>query len=788
MHPAKEKIMAANTPRSWLGRPVPRNEDFRFLTGRGQYVDDLKVPGMLEAAMLRSPCAHAVIKRIDYSRALELPGVYGVITGEDVVPLIEPARATTYPAGGEWYYIATDRVRHVGEIVAIVAAEDRYIAEDALELIDVEYELLPVVSDPEHAADPDQPILHPESPGTNEVLNETYDFGDIEGAFATADVVVSEKLVVHRHSGVPLEGLAAIASHDPTTGEFTVWANIGNLGRYEIAAKSLRVGQADLRLIVPDVGGSFGIKAWVHQRAVLLAVLSRKVGRPVKWVEDRLEHLAGTHHGMGRIQTVELAARRDGTILGMKMRVIDDQGAYVAVNEPRGPSTLSTVFGPYAIKTLRYECHAVLTNKVPVASNRGYGRVQPNFGLERMIDRLARELNLDPTDVRMKNFIPREAFPYVTPTRTQYDSGDPAALMRGLKDAMGYPGIRAEQERARAEGRVMGIGFATSVEGGGTMSVEVAEIMLSPDGGIQVQTPTLAQGQGHETTIAQIVADRFDVDPRSVHVTVQLDSRTMTYTNLSGTYASRFSATGAPAVHGAAKKLAGQITELAANVMDADPREIAFREGRVVAADGPERSMTLAELARRVHRAPRDFGPAADMSLHASFLWQPPDYRADSGGSATYAFVVQGAIVEIDPETGRIDVKRYYNWEDCGRIINPLIVEGQTMGGVVHGLGWALTEKFVYDEDGQLMTGTFMNYLLQRFTDIPPLTLGHIECPSPYTELGSKGMGEGGVIPAMACIANAVEDAMWDRGGRIMDSHMPPELVLGALRVENRPS
>ena len=775
--------MKASAPRrSWLGQSVLRNEDARFLTGRAQYVDDIRLPGLLEAAMLRSPYAHALIKRIDYSRALEIPGVHGVITGADVVPLIEPARASTYPAGGEWYYIATDRVRYVGDIVAIVAAEDRYIAEDGLEAIDVEYEELPVVSDPEHAADPDQPVLHPEAPGGNEVLNEVYEYGDVDAAFAAADVVVRERLVVHRHSGVPLEGLAAIASHDPTTGEITVWANIGNLGRYEIAARSLRVGQADLRLIVPDVGGSFGIKAWVHQRAVLIAVLARKVGRPVKWVEDRLEHLTASHHGMGRIAIVELAAKRDGTILGMKMRTVDDQGAYVAVNEPRGSGTQSTVFGPYAFKTLRQEYHAVLTNKVPVASNRGYGRVQPNFALERMVDRLARELRMDPTDIRMKNFIPPQAFPYLTPSRTLYDRGDPAALMRQLKEAMDYEGVRREQERARAEGRLIGIGFATSVEGGGPMAVDVAEIMLSPDGRIKVQTPTLAQGQGHETTIAQIVADRFDVDPSKVHVTVQLDSRTMSYTNMSGTFASKFSATGAPAVHGAAKKLAGQLAELAANVLDADPREISFRDGKVIAAGGPERSLTLAELARRVHRAPADFGPA-DLALHSTYLWQPPSVRRDTGGSATYAFVVQGAVVEIDQETGQVSVRRYLNWEDCGRIINPMIVDGQTMGGVIHGLGWTLTEKFVYDDNGQLMTGTFMNYLMSRFTDIPPLSLGHIESPSPYTELGAKGMGEGGVIPAMACVANAVEDAVYHLGARIVDSHLPPELVLRAIQA-----
>jgi 2-furoyl-CoA dehydrogenase large subunit len=744
------------------------------------------LPGLLEAAILRSPYAHALIKRIDYSRALEILGVHGVITGADVVPLIEPARASTYPAGGEWYYIATDRVRYVGDIVAIVAAVDRYIAEDALEAIEVEYEPLPVVSDPEHAADPDQPILHPETPGGNEVLNEVHDYGDVDAAFAEADVVVSERFVVHRHSGVPLEGLAAIASHDPTTGEITMWVNLGNLGRFEIAARTLRVGQADVRLIVPDVGGSFGIKAWVHQRAVLIAVLARKVGRPVRWTEDRLEHLAASHHGMGRITWIDMAAKRDGTILGMKMRALDDQGAYVAVNEPRGVNLVTTMFGPYRIKSLRYETRAVLTNKVPVASNRGYGRVQPTFAVERAIDRVARELGMDTLEIRMKNLIPAESFPYMTPTRVLYDSGDPPALMRKLKDAMDYDGVRREQAEARVQGRLIGIGFGTSVEGGGPMSVDVAEIVLGPDGRLMVQTPTLAQGQGHETTIAQIVADRFDVDPSAVHVTVQLDTRTMSYTNVSGTYASKFSATGAPAVLGATKKLADQLAEMAANVLDADPREIVFRDGKLVAAGGPERSISLPELARRVQRSPSDFGNA-DISLHATYMWQPPiGRRGNSSGSGTYAVVCQGAVVEVDPETGVVKILKYLSWEDCGRVINPMIVEGQAMGGTIHGIGWALTEKFVYDDNGQLLTGTFMNYLMSRFSDIPPLDLGHIECPSPYTELGTKGMAEGGVIPAMACIANAVEDAIHHLGGRIADSHMPPELVLRAIQVGRR--
>lgn len=785
--------------RSWLGQSVLRNEDARFLTGHGQYVDDLRIPGMLEAAMLRSPYAHALIKRIDYSRALDIPGVHGVITGADVMEHIEPATAWTYPAGGSWYYMATDRVRFAGEIVAIVAAEDRYIAEDALEAIEVEYEELPVVSDPEHATDPDEPVLHPGAPGGNEVLNRVWDFGDPDAAFAEADVVVSERLVVHRHSATPLEGLAAIASFDQVTGEATIWTNIGHVARFSAAVEAMRMDNADVRLIVPDVGGSFGLKVYVYQRCVLMTVLSRKVGRPVKWIEDRLEHLAASNHGTGRIAWIELAAKRDGTILGMKMRTLDDQGAYVALTEPFGPLLmLPTLAGPYQFRNLHIECHCVVTNKCPVAPNRGYGRVQPVFALERIVDRLARELGMDPAELRMKNLLPKEWFPYVTPTKFLYDSGDPTTQLRQLRSLMDYDALRKEQAAARAEGRLLGIGLALSVEGGGTPPFDVATVLLGPDGRLMVQAPTIAQGQGHETTIAQIVADRFDVDPHAIHVTVQLDTRSMTYSLGSGTYASRFSSTAGPAVHGAAKKLAEQIAQLAANLLDADPRRLTFCDGCVVAPDGPERSVSLREIAAKVHTSPQVFGEGADLSMQATYFWQWPPATpaavgrsalpggapstAGSRGTITYSFVCHGALVELDPGTGVVKVLKYASSEDCGKIINPMIVRGQILGGLINGLGWALTEDFVYDENGQLLTGTFMDYLPARFTDIPPVALGHIECPTPFSPLGAKGVGEGGAIPPVACIANAVEDAIYHLGGRITDSHLTPELVLRATR------
>ncbi|MBM2812823.1 MAG: aldehyde oxidase, partial [Chloroflexi bacterium] len=626
----------------------------------------------------------------------------------------------------------------------------------------------------------------PEAPGGNEVYHRVQDYGDVDAAFAEADVVVHERFVVHRHSATPLEGLAAIASYEPTTGQTTFWANIGNLGRFTAAARALKLDHADLRLIVPDVGGSFGVKALVHQRAVLLAVLSRKVGRPVKWTEDRLEHLGASHHATSRIAYAELAGKRDGTILGRKIRFIDDQGAYVVLHEPYGPNNMfsSGIASCYTFGNARVEAQCVLTNKCLVYSNRSYGKVQAVFSLERIVDRFARAIDMDPTDVRLKNVIPPEAYPYTTPSGVQYDSGDPGALLRKTKEILDYDSLRRLQADERDRGRLLGIGCALSVESGGPTRMDIATVLLDPDGRLMVQTPTLAQGQGHETTIAQIVGDRFDVDPDSIHVTVQLDSRTMPYTPASGTFASKFSSSGGPAVYGAAQKLADQLAALAANVLDANPKDIEFRDGTIVAADKPERSLSLRKLAEQGYRSPGSFGRGADVSLQATYLWAWPDDKpgARSRGATTFALICHGALVEIDPETGVVTVLKYVSTEDCGRVINPTIVHGQTMGAFVHGLGWALNERLVYDDAGQLLTGTFMDYLPTRFSDVPPLEISLMETPTPFSPLGAKGMAESGSAPPPACIANAVEDAIYHLGGRITDSHLTPETVLRALR------
>ncbi|MBM2811804.1 MAG: molybdopterin binding oxidoreductase large subunit [Chloroflexi bacterium] len=785
--------------RSWIGQRVLRNEDARFLTGQGQYTDDIVLQGMAHAAMLRSPYAHALIKKIDYSKALEIPGVYGVITAEDVVPLIEPEKGSQYPRGGVWYYMATDRVRFVGEIIAIVAAEDRYIAEDALDAIEVEYEELPVVSDPERALDPDQPLIHPDAPGGNEAGVRLWDFGDVDAAFAEADVVVSDRFEHQRHSSTPLEGLAAISSYDPLTNQTTIYANVGNLGRYTAAVKALQVNHSDIRLIVPDVGGHFGVKAWVHQRGVLLAVLSRKVGRSVKWTEDRLEHLAASHHGTGRIGYIEMAAKRDGTILGCRMKLIDDQGGYVSLNEPFSlSSVIADCTSMYRFLNIRIDVSCRLTNRVPVASNRGYGRNQYFFILERIVDRLARELGMDPADLREKNLIPADQIPFNTPSGSMYESGDPPALFEMTKKLLGYDEMRAAQAKARAQGKLLGIGLVGAVEhsgpraqGGGRefglkvsadAAVDVATVQIGPDGKLIVISPTLCQGQGHETTIAQIVGDRFDVNPNDIRVHVRLDSATQAWSPSSGTYGSRFSSTGAGAVYGAARKLGDQLMQLASRHLDVDPADLEFRDGGVAVKGVPDRGISLRQLAATAHVAPNSFGMGSDVGVQATyrFTWDGPDPRTNVS-----AMIWHAALVEVDADTGKVTVLKYVAVEDCGRLINPMIVDGLTMGGVVNGLGWALTEAFIYDENGQLLTGTFMDYLLPKFSDLPELKMGHIETPTPYHELGAKGMGESGTIPPPGCIGNAVEDAIWHLGGRIRDAHLAPETVLKGIREGN---
>jgi CO/xanthine dehydrogenase Mo-binding subunit len=444
------------------------------------------------------------------------------------------------------------------------------------------------------------------------------------------------------------------------------------------------------------------------------------------------------------------------------------------------------VTGPYRFQHARVEARAVVTNKVPVASNRGYGRVQPIFLMERIVDRLARALDMDPADLRRKNFIEPHEYPYRNPSGAYYDSGDPPQLLAKARELLDYDGYRRRQAELRAQGRLVGLGIAMAVELGGPMPLDVATVQLTPDGRLNVQAPTLAQGQGHETTIAQIVGDRFRVDPATVNVTVRFDSATMPYNASSGTYASRFSSSGAPAVYGAARKLAEQLAPLAAKLLEADPADVEFENGVARVRGVPERSVPLRQLANRAHFTPEMFGELSDVGLQATFRWSWPNLNPDttgqSRGAATFTLLCHGAVVEIDPDTGAITILKYVATEDCGRLINPMIVRGQAMGGIVNGLGWALTEDFVYDDAGQLLTGTFMDYLLPRFTDIPPLGLAHVECPTPFSPLGAKGMGEGGAIPPMACIANAVEDAIYHAGGRIRDSHLTPETVLRALR------
>jgi 2-furoyl-CoA dehydrogenase large subunit len=592
--------------------------------------------------------------------------------------------------------------------------------------------------------------------------------------------------------------LAVIASYDPIRNQVTAWANIGNLGRWTAAANALKLSSADLRLIIPDVGGSFGIKAWVHQKLVLMALMSKRVGRPVKWTEDRIEHLAGSHHAMPRICYIDLAAKRDGTLLGMKLRIIDDQGAYVALNEPFGPIQIirSGVTGCYTLDNVRIETESVLTNRCPVASNRGYGRVQYFFPIERAMDRLARALNLDPIELRRKNVIPAERFPYTTVAGAVYDSGDPPALLRKSIELLDVEGARREQAAARHAGRLLGIGVAISAESGGPdqrsaatewdiqprgqLNTDVATIQIGPDGRLVVQTPTVGQGQSHETTIAQIVADQLGVDPALVDVSVHFDSATTPYSTISGTYGSRFHATAAPAVHGAATKLREQLAVLAAKLLEVDAHDVVFADGEAKVAGVPGRSVPLQRLARIAYFAPETFGLGSDLGLQATYRWNWPLARQQS---ATFALLCHAAVVEVDPRTGKVEVLRYVAVEDVGRVLNPQVAIGQTQGGVLHGVGGALLEEFAYDQHGQLLNGTFMDYLVPRFTDAPPLVVRHLEYPTPIGPLGAKGVAEGGSVLPPAVLANAVEDAIAHLGGRINRSYLAPEAVLGAIEA-----
>jgi aerobic carbon-monoxide dehydrogenase large subunit len=749
-----------------IGRPLRRREDPRLLQGRGRYLDDVPLSGALHLTFVRSPHAHAVIKNIEAARARAVSGVAAVMAAADLrlPPIVAEFLGEGYHGAG-WPPLALHRVRFVGEAVAVVAARDRYTAEDASDLIGVDYAPLPVVSSADHALRPDALAIHDGVPG-NIYFRRTYTYGEVEEAFARAPVLVHGTFHHQRLAGSPLEG-RGIAVDWPSGDRLTVWAStqVPHVLRTGLA-RFLGLAESSVRVIVPDVGGGFGPKMNLYPEDLAACAVARLLGRPVKWSEDRRENLLTMTHAREQTIQAAIAADQGGRILGIRAHVVCDTGAYpafpvTAILEPMG--TAQILPGPYHVPALAYTALAVASNKCPSGAYRGVGMGVGVFVVERLLDRVAGAIGLDPAEVRRVNFVRAEEFPHTSASGLVYDSGDYHKTADAALAAFQYAKARAEQARCRAEGRLVGIGLSAFTEytgmGPATFArrgmVEIpgydsATIIVDATGGVRAHVSCPSQGQGHETVFAQLVAGALGLRPSDVQV-APLD------TDLtppgSGTFGSRAVVSGGGALARAAARIKAKAVAIAAHILEASPDDVMTLEGRFFVRGSPSRALSWKDIARSAHGPmtaglPRSWEPG----LEASASYDPPPAAFSNG--------VHVAMVEVDRGTGQIALLRYVIAEDCGPIVNPLIVEGQTHGGLAQGLGETLFEDLRYDANGQPLTVTLMDYLLPAAVETPLVQIVHLETPSQHTEGGFKGMGESATIGAPACIANAVSDAL----------------------------
>jgi carbon-monoxide dehydrogenase large subunit len=761
---------------------VKRLEDPRFLTGRGCYLDDIQLPGLLHAAFVRSPHAHARLSDVDASAALGVPGVVAVLAGRDLAGRVKPLTPRLESEGfaaTAWPALAQSRVRFVGEAVALAAARTPYAAVDGCERVATIYDPLPALGGVEAALAPGAAALHDTVPG-NVLFRRHYSQGDVDGAFARAAVRLRERFDHGRCAAVPLEPRGIVARWED--GRVTIWTGTQIPFVYRtLVARAFGLPESGVRVIVPDTGGGFGQKMHVMPEDLAVAALARAVARPVKWTETRRENLAAASHAREARVELEAAASADGVLLGLRARVVSDAGAYhiyplTQALEPLG--TAAILPGPYRTPAYAYECLAVATNKPPLGAYRGVGMAFAAFAMERALDLLADRLSLDPAEIRRRNLIPRDAYPFASAGGFVYDSGDlPAALEQALELA-GYERLKRERDQARERGRLFGVGIACYTEYTGMGSetyrrrgmVEVpgpesARVEMQADAGVSCYVSFPSQGQGHRTTIAQLVADQLGVPIDRVQVH-PLDTETSPPGT--GTFASRGAVAQAGTAQRAAATVRAKLLTLAAGLLEAHAADLVLRDGRVTVRGVPERGVPVAELARLAHSpAVRDRADATPSGLEATEAFDPP--------AATFSSAVHVATVEVDAETGRVSVRDYTVVEDCGSVINPTIVEGQIHGAVAQGIGEALGEHLVYDDTGQLLTGTLMDYPVPVASALPSFAVRHLETPSPHTPGGVKGMGEGGTVGAPAAIANAAADALRPLGVSVTRLPIRPE-------------
>ena len=769
-------------PQRYVGQAMKRKEDPRLVSGTSTYVDDVVLPGMLHMALARSIHGHARIRRIDTSKAQKLPGVVAVVTGEEVAAHCGPVPcAASIPnmKNAQRQLLAVGKVRFVGEPVAAVVATDKYIARDAADMIEIDYEPLPAVVNPEKAMEPNSPRLYDEF-SDNIAYNFGFESGNTEEAFKNADVIVKERLVNQRLAPVPMEPRGVAATYQAPDNELVVWAStqVPHLLRTHLALM-LHVPENRTRVIAPEVGGGFGCKIDVYAEDGLVCYLAKKTGRPVKWIESRRENMAATIHGRDQIDDVELALKKDGAILGMRVKAIADLGAFYSLFTPMIP-TLTGLLAPgcYKVPALKFNQVGVLTNKMATDAYRGAGRPEATFLIERIMDIAAQKLQMDPAEIRRKNFPKPDEFPFQTSGGVVYDSANYEAALNLALERADYKGLRRKQAELRKQGRYMGIGLSSYVEicamgpsaampGGGW---ETGSVRIERTGNVTVLTGASPHGQGQETTFAQIVADEFGIEPDDV-VTIHGD--TARIPSGIGTFGSRGTAVGGTAMYLAVQDLKEKMKKIAAHLLKTTPENVEFGFGKLVVKDDPARSMSFNEVVDVAYNAVK-LPPGLEPGLDATRFFEPSNF--------TFPFGTHVCVVEIDGETGEPKIVKYVAVDDCGNIINPLLVQGQIHGGLVQGIGQALHEEVVYDENGQLLTGSFMDYAVPRAHDFPEFELDHTVTPSPVNPLGVKGVGEAGTIGSTPAVVNAIVDALSPFGISNIDMPVRSEKVWKVLR------
>jgi 2-furoyl-CoA dehydrogenase large subunit len=797
---APEKV---EVQKGWGGQSVRRKEDKRLLQGEGVFVDDVKRHGMGYLHFVRSPYAHAHISRVDVSAAEALDGVYGTLTGEEVASLTDPFFQISSVPGANIkdFSLAVGKVRFVGEPVVAVVAETRELARDASELVEVDYEPLPAVVDARTAQDSETPVLHDDA-GGNLMWSGLYSWGDLDAAFAEADRVIKiPELHFHRFNSTPLECDGALVEFNRGVGQWTIHTNNQFPGFAAIMmGPAMKVGLDKLRFVTQDIGGGFGNKITSHPQLVVCCLLARKLNRPVQWTEWRTDfHLSMSHGNERWFHDTEVAVSDDGTLLGFRTKALDDAGAWLRYEPLGGVIWAQVTPGMYRWRHIELEFTQVATNKAPVSPNRGYSRMQHLWFTERIIDIVARELGLDPVEVRKRNYIRAEDMPYETPNGCVYDSGDYAAMLDLALELIDYASIPGRKAEAEERGMLLGVGIGSTLDSGTNNfgqsrlinpelqfsgNNEVATVKLDIFGEIVVTLGTTPQGQGHETTASQVVADILNCSPDDVHVRAGHDSYWNSHAGFSGTYASQFAVTGLSAVKGATEMLAAEIKKLAGAVFGGVPAEaLELADGGVRIKESPDAFLPFMACGAIVNANNAGLPEDLDVTLNCRYVYRPPfevpDVEKKFGNlTLTYATQIHVAVVEIDPETGAYEIVDYAAVDDCGKRINPQIVEGQVMGATAQAIGAAVHETFEYDEDGNLLTPNFYDYHVPHALDMPPLATGATESPSPFTPLGTKGMGEGGGAGIHAVCA-AIQDATRQV---VTDSHNPYQRVWRLLQ------